>query len=75
MECPVCGMLEFVEHGECRDLEDGAMGMKWVREYYGVPAKRGMRVRVDGRPGVITSATHHIFVRLYCHPTWRVEYG
>ena len=58
------------------------MSMQWVRDYYGVPARRGMRVRVDGRPGVITGATHHLRVRfdgdrrsLYCHPTWRVEYG
>lgn len=55
--------------------------MTYVRETYAVPAKRGGRVRVDGRIGTITSATHHIRVRFdgekfsrSCHPTWRVEY-
>ena len=54
----------------------------YVRSYYGVPARRGMRVTVDGREGVITSgAQHYIRVLLdgdnrpsYCHPTWRVTY-
>lgn len=48
------------------------MSMEWVRKYYGVPAKRGGRVRVsmdyeyedDGRKGTITSATQYVFVRL-----------
>lgn len=58
--------------------------MKAIRDYYGVPAKRGMRVTVDGRPGVITGTTRgpmYIRVRFGgdkfttpCHPTWEVEY-
>lgn len=56
--------------------------MKWIRKVYGVPTKRGMKVKVDGEAGVITSANHvFIMVRfdgkkhaLPCHPTWRVEY-
>lgn len=48
-----------------------------------VPARRGMRVVVDGSPGQITSARGgFLWVRfdagprrsLPCHPTWRVEY-
>ena len=57
-------------------------GFAYVRWAYGVPAKRGMRVTVDGRPGVITAPNgHYIRVRFDgerhsrpCHPTWRVEY-
>lgn len=58
------------------------MGAKYVRDYYKVPAKRGMRVAVDGRAGVIVSFPGaHLGVRFDgerhttpCHPTWRVEY-
>lgn len=47
-----------------------------------MPAKRGMRVTVNGRPGVITSfPEQYIAVRFdgnthaaLCHPTWRVIY-
>lgn len=58
------------------------MSMEYVRTYYGVPARRGLRVTVDGRPGVITRATHYVFVRFDglrfsrpCHPTWRIDYA
>lgn len=37
--------------------------MDYVREAYGVPAKRGGRVTVDGRAGTITRATHYVWVR------------
>ena len=60
------------------------MSAQYVRDYYNVPAKRGMRVTVDGRSGVITGfRNQYILVRfdLYprsgtwaCHPTWRVTY-
>jgi len=54
----------------------------YVRGYYGVPAKRGMRVTVEGRPGVIVSFPgQYIGVRFdgekftsKCHPTWEVQY-
>jgi hypothetical protein len=60
----------------------GRLSFDYVREYYGVPAKRGMRVTVDGRPGRITSGNGHYIRVLFdgerrpsiCHPTWRVEY-
>jgi len=57
------------------------MTAQYVRDHYHVPAKRGMRVRVAGREGVITRFTHYVWVRFDgeqrsepCHPTWEVEY-
>lgn len=56
------------------------MSMEWIRRNYGVPAKRGGRVRFFGMLGTITSASHHLRVhlddgrRVLLHPTWRVEY-
>lgn len=42
--------------------------MAYVREQYGVPAKRGMRVKVFGasgfQMGTVTRATHYVFIRL-----------
>jgi hypothetical protein len=54
----------------------------YVRKTYGVPAARGVRVRMEGRSGVITSAQGaHINVRfdgstnpVPCHPTWEMFY-
>ena len=59
------------------------MSAEYVRRYYGVPAKRGMRVTVEGRPGVIVSfIQQYIGVRFdgekitsKCHPTWEVNYN
>lgn len=59
--------------------------MQRIREYYGVPAKRGMRIVMDGRHGVITGTTYgpmYLRVRFDdepkftqpIHPTWEVEY-
>lgn len=58
--------------------------MEYIRNYYGVPLRRGLRVRVNGKLGVITgasSAQAHVNVRfdgqkhsIPCHPTWRFEY-
>ena len=66
------------------------MSMEYIRKRYGVPAKRGGRVRYTGNPdgkpvdGTITASAQgngHLFVRLdgnkhsYCfHPTWKLEY-
>lgn len=60
----------------------GYRSFDYVRERYGVPAKRGMRVIADGKPGRITSgAGHYIRVLIdgdkhssYWHPTWNMEY-
>lgn len=61
----------------------GRFSFDYVRRYYGVPAKRGMRVTVyNGQQGRITSgAGHYIRVRLdgenwsrHFHPTWRMTY-
>lgn len=61
------------------------MSMQSIRDRYRVPAKRGGRVVVDGRPATITGASRtaeHLMVRLDddprrthpIHPTWHVEY-
>lgn len=59
----------------------GRSQFDYIRAYYGVPAKRGMRVRVNGQTGKILSARYgQLKVRFdignvaYCHPTWRIEY-
>lgn len=59
------------------------MSAEYVRRAYGVPAKRGMHITVEGRPGVIVSFPgQYIGVRFYgekwtsrCHPTWKVDYN
>jgi len=56
--------------------------MAYIRRSYAVPAKRGMRVAVDGRAGVIVGARYaYLRIRFdddrsigVAHPTWRVEY-
>lgn len=58
------------------------MSAAYVRMYYGVPARKGMRVTVDSRPGVITSFPGAYIAVLFdgarravpAHPTWRVTY-
>lgn len=58
------------------------MSFEYVRRTYKVPAKRGLRVTVDGVGGRITSGKGgYVMVRfdgakhpLPCHPTWRVTY-
>lgn len=60
----------------------GARSFDYVRRYYGVPAGRGVRVVVDGKPGRITSGDGQYIRVLFdgekrpsvCHPAWRVEY-
>jgi len=39
------------------------MSMEFVRNHYKVPAKRGGRVKYDGRLGTIKSATYQIKVQ------------
>lgn len=66
-----------------------AGGMAGIRRFYGVPAKRGGKIRFNGDLGVIVGARQdamHLLVRmkegslvghlgaLPLHPTWRVEY-
>lgn len=57
--------------------------MDYIRKTYGVPAKRGARIRFCGKhEGTITSAVEgYIRVRFddddysqRLHPTWEVEY-
>lgn len=58
------------------------MSMKYIREYYNVPAKRGARIKFDGKMGTIISSNGAklrikldgaSYSRLY-HPTWNIEY-
>ncbi len=57
------------------------MSMKYIRDYYKVPAKRGGRVKwFDSRVGqflfgTITSATNYVRVRFdgECHKTYRAN--
>jgi hypothetical protein len=58
------------------------VSMAWIRQYYGVPAKRGGRILFEGQPGVITSARGAgLRVRMDgekrsipIHPVWEVVY-
>ena len=58
------------------------MSESYIRDHYGVPAEAGMRVTVDGDPGVITGFDQASLLVLLdgaaspvkAHPTWRVEY-
>lgn len=58
------------------------MSAEYVRRVYGVDFKRGDRVSVDGRHGVVVSfPDQYVGVRLdgekhtsRAHPTWRLEH-
>jgi hypothetical protein len=62
------------------------MSMEYIRDAYGVPAKRGGRVKFTGgdaeTTGTITGARgHYLRIRLdghkrtmSYHPTWEIEY-
>ncbi|MBB3665963.1 hypothetical protein FB384_004922 [Prauserella sediminis] len=59
------------------------MSLDYIRRHYGVPAKRGGRIRdYQGRSGVITGAADaSLTVRLdgerrsvRYHPTWQITY-
>ncbi len=60
----------------------GHWSLDYVCRKYGVPAKRGMRVTADGKPGVITCGDgQYLRIRLdgekrsgRWHPTWRIDY-
>ena len=59
------------------------MSAEYVRRYYSLTCKRGQRVEVEGRPGLIVSfPQQYIGVRFdgekftsKCHPTWEVDYN
>ena len=36
----------------------------YIRNTYGVPVRRLGRVTYNGNPGIITSATHYVWIRL-----------
>lgn len=59
-----------------------ALGLAYIRGYYGVPATVGARVLFDGKPAVITGTTDaYLLIRIDgqsnsvpVHPTWHMEY-
>lgn len=71
-----------VVSGKLLDDVDWLDEFAYVRAYYGVPAKRGTRVTICGKPGRITSGAGN-YIRVLMdgerkpgiyHPTWRVDY-
>lgn len=64
------------------------MSMAYIRKAYGVPAKRGARVKFTGNPdrsrqlgAVVGARGHYLRVRMdgerrvgTYHPVWRMEY-
>lgn len=63
------------------------MSMQYIRDYYGVPAKRGGKIRYTGilstpREGkIVGSSGQYLRVRfngvkrlMTLHPTWQIEY-
>ena len=62
------------------------MAMAYIRNYYGVPAKRGGRIRYTGEnppklATIVASRGQYLKVRfdgasmaVQLHPTWAVEY-
>ena len=60
------------------------MSANYIRSTYGVPAKRGMRITVDGRAATIVGferARAYLRIRYDgerrsapAHPTWNVDY-
>lgn len=61
------------------------MSMKRIRDYYGVPAKRGALVKFQGKLCRIVSADPtdmHLWIydlripwlRMKVHPTWEMDY-
>ena len=57
------------------------MSMEYIRKTYNVPAKRGGRIRFQGRDGIIVG-TRDARLRAHfdgigtvaLHPTWEIEY-
>lgn len=58
------------------------MSLKYIKDYYDVPADRGSKVEYNGKVGtIIGSSGPHLKVRfqdekhcLILHPTWKVQY-
>ena len=57
------------------------MSMDYIRKTYNVPAKRGGRIRFQGRAGVIVGARDARLRARFdgigtvaLHPTWEIEY-
>jgi hypothetical protein len=58
------------------------MSAAYVRNYYKVPAKRGMRITIEGKPATIVGFRGpHLRLRIdgekhivSAHPTWEITY-
>lgn len=58
------------------------MSAAYVRNYYQVPAKRGMRIKIEGKPALIVGFSGaHLRIRIdgekhivNAHPTWEITY-
>lgn len=58
------------------------MSLKYIREHYKVPAKRGLKVIAQGQNGIIVAARGtYLRIRiqgekniLSFHPTWKIKY-
>jgi hypothetical protein len=56
--------------------------MKWIRDRYKVPAKRGMKVAAQGERGIIIGSKNGYLriqiegrkKNLLFHPTWEMKY-
>ena len=56
--------------------------MEYIRLRYGVPAKRGAKIKYCGQPGKITGCdSGYLLIKLdgekrskRYHPTWNIEY-
>ncbi len=59
------------------------MTMAYIRSHYGVPARKGMQVKVGDRLGMITGARCQYLLILLDgekgstphHPTYEIDYG
>ncbi len=59
------------------------MSLDYIRNHYDVPAREGVRVVADGRPGTIAGADGpRLLIAIdgepepsVWHPTWRIEYA
>lgn len=60
-----------------------SMSMEYIRRYYGVPARRGARVKASGEAGTIVASKGcylrirfdgRPYGRVNFHPTWEMEY-
>jgi len=83
MEELIATLGELNNHLETMQKQDSEESLQYIRDHYGVPAKKGGRIRINDKLlGTITGG-HNQYLkvnlddgrqkRLY-HPTWKIEY-